>query len=165
MPNNVLFTETECCCICQEELMAKPACMLDCSHIFHTECIINWFRSPRDYPEETGDCPLCRAKPSATRSAYSNIRGRVSVLRQMARKKNCLPKPILLSIQRLRDAEKVVKEKRKELRLFSQKKEIKEMREKGRKLRSNRWKAERKVRLRKYELAQYDPMACINFFS
>ena len=163
---NVLLEEEECCCICQHTLTSKPILTLDCSHVFHSACIISWFRSPRDYPDEAGTCPLCRSVPITVLMGWeTDLRARVNVLKRLARKKNNVPVPILKAIQRLRDAEKISAEKIKELNVFLKLSEVKKWKKKYGQLRSNRWKARRKVSQRRRELVQFDPLACINFFA
>lgn len=43
------------CAICHEELINETYKLPECNHIFHTNCIMTWFRAP------TGNnkCPLC----------------------------------------------------------------------------------------------------------
>jgi len=46
--------DTDKCCICQTLLSEKNYYPLpECGHIFHTECIISWFRHSKQ------NCPLC----------------------------------------------------------------------------------------------------------
>ena len=163
---NVLLEEEECCCICQHTLISKPVLTLDCSHVYHSACIIAWFRSPRDYPQEAGTCPLCRSVPNEINNGWdTHILARIRVLKRLAKKKNNVPEQILKAIQRLRDAEKISAEKIKELNVFLKLSEVKKWKKKYGQLRSNRWKARRKVSQRRRELVQFDPLACINFFA
>jgi hypothetical protein len=46
--------EKEDCSICLRKLKKKELCMhLNCSHIFHSKCILDWF-------EINIECPVCR---------------------------------------------------------------------------------------------------------
>ena len=164
---NPLLSEFESCCICQEDILSKPRCILDCSHCFHTQCIVDWFRAPRDDSEEIGTCPLCRSI-GTPRGPFSwkTANGRASILRKLARKKkNNIPPIILKAVKRLQDAEKNAKFASKQFTEFKNKKEVKEMWSKWEKLRTLRYRANHIIRTRKYELAQFDPMVCISFFS
>lgn len=57
-----LFGEEGFCTICQNDLQEKELvrCISKCSHLFHSECLENWFyRNPT--------CPLCRVELAETR--------------------------------------------------------------------------------------------------
>jgi hypothetical protein len=45
------------CSICQDNLDEK-AVFLDCSHMFHHECIMNWYNQNNQTKNKC--CPLCR---------------------------------------------------------------------------------------------------------
>lgn len=55
-----LRAEAPVCTICLENVSSTPSCreeeqrILDCSHIFHRECIGEWLK-------ERHNCPVCRA--------------------------------------------------------------------------------------------------------
>ena len=52
-------TEDKYCCICLDEHEITPGddvCVLSCSHIFHTKCLLTWTAM---HPGNT--CPVCRA--------------------------------------------------------------------------------------------------------
>jgi hypothetical protein len=55
---------TETCAICLTNLndSTKDDYILSCHHKFHTECILNWFRSMNG----NGNCPLCNDNPFIT---------------------------------------------------------------------------------------------------
>ncbi len=68
-------TSGEKCVICLESFDSQPNCaeekkrQLDCSHIFHKECIGEWLKRKHN-------CPLCRAQvevntPEAPRSGMT----------------------------------------------------------------------------------------------
>ena len=56
----------EKCCICQDFLsIAQTYTLPECNHIFHTNCIVTWFRNRPSTQEEwlsDGNCPLCGNK-------------------------------------------------------------------------------------------------------
>ena len=41
------------CAVCLSDINEKDNYKLECSHVFHTDCIVNWFRS------SNGNCPCC----------------------------------------------------------------------------------------------------------
>lgn len=52
---------SEMCAVCLSSINEKDKYKLECGHIFHTECIIKWFRN------SSGHCPCCwdnKKKPS-----------------------------------------------------------------------------------------------------
>ena len=54
--------EIDQCCICLCEMDDNNKLhKLDCGHKFHTDCIIEVFRTTKN--NENGLCPLCRQKP------------------------------------------------------------------------------------------------------
>ena len=53
---NIDIDNVEKCAICQGPLCAEQTYTLpECQRIFHTDCIITWFRNTKD-----PDCPYCR---------------------------------------------------------------------------------------------------------
>ena len=168
---NPLLEEGEICCICQEDLLSQPIHILDCSHTYHVKCIMEWFRAPRDGDDEVGDCPLCRHTPhyndrGRSRRHYYTTEGRVQILKSLCKKKNNrVPLAIVKAMQRLRIAEKELREIVRNNNIFYKTKEIKDMRKEIRRRQNKRWQLERKLCRRKYEVAVFDPLSCINFFS
>ncbi|CAI2378760.1 unnamed protein product [Moneuplotes crassus] len=45
--------ESPCCCVCTDEMQIEATILL-CKHLFHTECIKEWFKSHNT-------CPICRS--------------------------------------------------------------------------------------------------------
>ena len=109
------------CAICRDDISGFPTSSLpECGHTFHSECLITWFRSPRDWNFSgkncTGVCPLCRHQPAKINCGQT-LAGRVSLLRRLARKKNIHP-AVEKTIQRLRQAEKIYTQSRKKFTKF-----------------------------------------------
>lgn len=46
------------CVICHDQLM-EDCLLLQCCHIFHSECLIKWYQQKPERPQ----CPLCREHP------------------------------------------------------------------------------------------------------
>jgi len=62
--------ELKCCCICMKEnLEFKEIIFLECNHIFHKPCLINWFKKANNFNncdsnhyDFINNCILCRNK-------------------------------------------------------------------------------------------------------
>jgi len=50
--------EASSCNICLHELLSKDVCALNCGHLYHHECVVNWLG-------HKSSCPLCK-KPNGT---------------------------------------------------------------------------------------------------
>lgn len=108
---------------------------LDCDHSFHTQCIVNWFRSSQNATQ----CPICRAPPQLHDSEEGGSSARVpepdtiselsaielplherdmnSLLREhlhFARRRNC-PMTLKQRVIKYRESRQVMIEKRKNL--------------------------------------------------
>ncbi len=73
--------QEDICPICQEALHNKQTYELpECKHIFHTECILEWFRTRPisanyDDLDTDGKCPCCGNRGiNNTKRCYKNIR-------------------------------------------------------------------------------------------
>ena len=151
---------TEICAICRDDISGFPTSTLpECGHTFHSECLITWFRSPRDWNFSgkncTGTCPLCRHTPSRIFS-HQTLAGRVSLLRRLARKKNIHPE-VKKTYIRLRQTEKIYRASVKNLSEF--RKKNKDLLSQFLKLRMDIRKQRRKVWKVKQELSTFDPLA------
>ena len=47
------MSQNDFCAICLSIINEKNKHKLDCNHVFHIDCIINWFRN------SNGNCPCC----------------------------------------------------------------------------------------------------------
>lgn len=56
--------ESKLCAICHYQDESKNFSILPCSHIFHSDCIIDWFRLVESY----GECPVCRDNPNKNKN-------------------------------------------------------------------------------------------------
>ncbi len=157
---------TELCTICRTDVSGFQVAILECKHIFHAECLINYFRAPREWTYSIngyGTCPNCRQGPLGQRTSSANTtRGRISLIRRLSRTKNLHP-VIQKTIIRLREVEKQKRDHLKEYKEF--KRTNKEIIEKGRYLRRKKWRLSRIVRKCEQELASFDPLALINIYN
>ena len=74
------MSEAECCTICKDPLIENTYRLPECSHEFHTECIVHWFR------EQQTRCPLCN-HPGAYVPLYT-LQMRLSAILKTAHKDN-----------------------------------------------------------------------------
>jgi len=130
---------------------------LPCGHSFHGDCIIQWFRSGGP------SCPLCRNEDGVANLNPFTARQRAVYLRRASRARDA-PKTLKTMVNALKKAEENLKKKRKEFTEF--KKLHREKRKKEQRLRSNKWRAERKVRTLCMRLGMYSderfPVPIIN---
>ena len=148
------------CPICRDDISGFPTSSLpECGHTFHSECLITWFRSPRDWNFSgkncTGVCPLCRHTSNKI-YPHQTFAGRVSLLRRLARKKNIHP-AVKKTLERLRQAEKIHRQSTIKLQNF--RKENKKILSQETKLRIDRSRQRRKIWKAKQELSTFDPLA------
>jgi hypothetical protein len=98
------------CCICLED-MVDNIHTLKCNHRFHSECIIETFRSGLT------DCPLCRQKAPA-RNPYMHIGHlKFKLLKSYTKKKNA-NKNILELFEKYKKLEESIKEYRMQTKLL-----------------------------------------------
>ena len=139
------------CSICLEPINdSTDLYRLECGHIFHTDCILNWFRSSN---VSGSPCPLCRCSGPINGSLrLFDVHTRATYLRRRANSKD-MPQKLKQLIYNLRKKEDKLKVKRKALRIFrsEHKEEIKQYY----KLQSSVWKAKFSVRQAKSTLGTY----------
>jgi len=119
------------CSICLNNLNDEQTYILEaCQHVFHTKCIINWFRS-------SSSCPCCRDNTLVSNNIPGYmLRERYKELRKISRKTNA-PKDLKNLVKRLNNIEIKHKEKNNEYREF--RKENKEILNMENKLRRERY--------------------------
>ena len=109
------------CSICQDDINTGNY-SLNCGHVFHLECALNYYRSMNDTR-----CPNCRGEPR------NSLRGRVDRIKQykkVSRRKYC-PKLIKDRCNRLKNSNIKILEIRREYKKFvNQHKEILKQNEK-----------------------------------
>ena len=99
------------CAICSSDV--GEFYTIDCDHSFHTECIMNWFRSGRS------SCPLCRDPGQKIISSFgaSGTMSRFSHIKRLASYDSC-PSHIKDLIQNVAKDETTVTEMEEELEEF-----------------------------------------------
>lgn len=109
----------EACPICLANMDDKTKTYnLDCNHVFHTDCIMKWFRT------SDGNCPCCLDNPYNNninnRFNYWNqtyINQRCSSLRKQAKKKDC-PEKLVKKFNILKNKEDELKNLQKEKKIL-----------------------------------------------
>jgi hypothetical protein len=108
MINSNLETGDDTCTICYNEMNENDSYTIpECSHKFHTNCIVNWFRI------SNGICPYCRSHCDDNHMYYQRQRG-YKFNRKFARRKDA-PKELKILVDRLRKKENSRKEIKKKL--------------------------------------------------
>ena len=143
--------EGDICPICHEDLSNNIYTLPECSHIFHTNCIMHWFRAKHN------TCPLCNNTGinsqydipwSIRQGAMENYKR----LRMQSRRKNA-SKELKKQIDSLKKLENKFKKIKKEYtewkNTIHKDKTYKELSVINRKYRSKKWQCERTIRMRK----------------
>jgi len=152
---NNLHENDDLCVICLSQL-GEGDYTLDCNHKYHTKCIVEWFR------KGNAACPLCNDNPLTEQDSYYYygnplINERCSLIRRkFGRKKDC-PLTLKKAIDKLRELETQKKDSEKILKDFKSDPIIKELQEKGKKLRRETYKYNPKIRNQKIKIVTMMP--------
>ena len=127
----------------------------ECSHSYHTKCIISWFRTGHN------TCPYCMDEGTNNDNNVGwghrrqKEQTRVTLIRKFAKKKNC-PKIVTKSIEKLKKYEEQLKDVNKKLREFhadSEPKNFKEAKKELSRLRRKSWTAKSRVRQQRMKIS------------
>lgn len=145
---------SDICAICHEDLSANSYNLPECSHKFHINCIMTWFRAGHN------SCPLCNNAGVNSvndisyhswwdkRVALENYK----ICRRKYRRKDC-PIDLKKKIDRLKKYEEKYKKIKKEIKDFNNSKPqeitVREIKKKEDNLRRKRWKLEHNIRKQK----------------
>lgn len=72
------------------EKIDKSIVSLDCNHVFHHECIVEWFKNIINTKREKKKCPYCREK-----SKYLSLPPNMFPLKNIHKEYECVEKYIL----------------------------------------------------------------------
>ena len=155
------------CAICLSSLEDNDNLFtLDCTHKFHTKCIMDWFRSTAG----NGNCPLCNDNPFNTNTNdigvpffnYTNyIDNRFKTIKKYSRKKNA-PESLKKEIIKYNDFNKKLIEVNKNMKEFEKNPEYKKMQQVSKKNRQDNWKHLRKVKNQKEKVVAMYPTVFIS---
>ena len=152
--------DTDKCIICLENLSNEPEyCLPECSHKFHQNCIMHWFRGGNC------KCPLCNNlgvndKTSANHGAswgwWRGGKYKYKIIRQYARKKDA-PAKLKKQIAKLKKMEDKLCALRVEIKEFKNKTGVwRDLHKEWTKLRSSRWRLDTAIRRRKMAIANFN---------
>lgn len=133
------------CSICYEEINndENNTHTLECNHCYHSSCIIKWFRSGHS------NCPLCNDSTLDLNLGYYRKIETIKEIKKIARKKSC-PQNIKKKIEKIKKCEIVLKNAVKAFNEFKKSNKLIYVMEK--KLRKNKSKPYRQIRLLEYQL-------------
>jgi hypothetical protein len=149
------------CIICLEHLSAEPVyCLPECSHKFHQNCIMHWFRGGNC------KCPLCNNlgindKPNDTQnsSSWGWWRGgkyKYKMIRQYARKKDA-PAKLKKEVSKLKKLEEKKRTISKKIKEFKKKSGVwKDLSKEWNKLRRDRWRVNGSIRNRRLSISHFN---------
>lgn len=152
------MTDINQCMVCLENISESDSYTLSCDHIFHTNCIMNWFRSR----SSSGNCPLCNDTGSGSSNTSIFYGSKVYYEERYKQVKKYVNKnkkkyPVLKEdINKIKDLEKDTKDKLKIKNSFL--KENKEIREKMRQQQKDYWKSVRKENKEKMKVISKCPL-------
>ena len=144
------------CSICYEELNSMQnnniennqlnqnnAYTLECNHKYHSSCIIKWFRSGRN------NCPLCNDTTLDTNLGYFQKIETIKETKKISKKK-CCPDNIKKTVEKIKKCEIENKNATKAFNDF--KKSNKLIYTMERKLRKDKFKSSRQIRMLEHKL-------------
>ena len=138
-----MVNNNDICSICYE-VLDDNSFKLECNHIYHTKCIVKWFRNDHK------NCPLCNDKTIDISNLSWGVKLQtIEEIKKLGRKKICpdnIKKQLNLIKKYNEDECKLKKE------IVSFKKENKEILDKFNKLRDKKYLLARKKRQTEYKL-------------
>lgn len=151
---NVSFSTS--CIICLNDINDCNKHKLDCGHLFHTECIVNWFRTNNS----NGRCPLCNDNTHSNVNflpwyTREYVHERCKVLRNYNRRKIAPT-----NLNKMFDKLKILEEKQKvmDIEFKEFRKENKDIYKKTIYLRNKCWKNTQLIRSQKCKIVSEFPM-------
>ena len=156
----------ETCAICLVDLNDSNDYVLSCQHKFHTECILNWFRSMNG----NGNCPLCNDNPfSPNENVNENVNEnnylfstslfideRFKILTRHSRKKNAPP----ILQKEINDYKLLLKDHndiKKQRQNYDKSEEVKRVKKNSRKFQQKDWKLRIKLNKKKNHIVALYP--------
>ena len=149
--SNTQSSNTQCM-VCLENINENEnnSYQLSCNHIFHTKCIMDWFRSR----SSSGNCPLCNDTPGDTEHIFYGSQlyyeERYKQIKKYVNKNKKKYPELKIEIDKIKDIEKEKKLKLKKQNDYL--KENKEIRENIRKNQKVYWASVRKEKKEKMKI-------------
>jgi len=157
--NGFVIPEEDKCIICLDNLSDEPEyCLPECSHKFHQNCIMHWFRGGNS------KCPLCN---NLGVNQHDNTHGsrwgwwgggkhRYQMIRQYSRKKEA-PAKLKKKVANLKKLEDKQCALRGEIKNFKNKTGAwKDLSKEFNKLRRKRWRLDSNIRNRKMSISIFN---------
>ena len=138
------MTTENTCTICLTTINNDEKCTLSCNHYYHTECIVNWFRSPNS----NGNCPLCNDNPHLQSTEENHflqytytsqfIDERFKLIRNVSRRKSS-PPLLKKEFEKYKKIENDYKSHKKDRSVYEKSPEIVEYKKKMKHLNDKEW--------------------------
>tara|TARA_B100000674_G_C37666790_1_gene835147 strand:+ start:36 stop:491 length:456 start_codon:yes stop_codon:yes gene_type:complete len=137
--------EENICSICYEEINTEDnnTYTLECNHCYHAACIIKWFRNNHN------NCPLCNDATIDTNLCYYQKLETIEEIKKLGRKKNC-PSNIKKILEKIKKCKVDAKNAATTYTEF--RKSNKTLLNLEQKLRTNKYRKKRQIRLLEYQL-------------
>ena len=113
---------------------------LDCGHLFHSPCIIEWFQRGHL------SCPTCRADNHSESLPCMSVHVRAKFIRSTIGRRKSAPPELKMMITQLQNAESDLREHTRDLKLF--KREHAAILKKSRACHEKKWRLRQRVRQR-----------------
>ena len=152
-------TENKCIiCLSNIDLTDTENYKLECGHIYHTKCIISWFRTATS----SGRCPMCNDNNIDDNLQYLSWYNRDYVLDRFRVIKNTNKKNHSEKLKKELDKVKKLEEELKDFTLerkeFYKKDEIKEFIKQDKKYKNMSWKKQQKILKQKTKIVAQFPL-------
>tara|TARA_B100001094_G_scaffold260563_1_gene261053 strand:+ start:1369 stop:1857 length:489 start_codon:yes stop_codon:yes gene_type:complete len=149
------------CCICLEnlDLNDNKSYTLDCNHKFHTDCIIDWFRTQ----DSNGRCPLCNLSENNNDYSYLSwynrdyVINRFNIIKKYGRKKDA-PEKLKKELEKIKNLENESKDFNKQKKEFNKRTDVKEFRKMDKKYNQQSWKNTSKILKQKTKIVAQFPL-------
>jgi hypothetical protein len=162
MNDNTNSTEDiDICSICHEDLTGDLYILPECSHKYHTNCIMHWFRAGHN------TCPLCNNNGVNAAHVIDEIgwqlrpaiMDKYKKLRAKSRRKDA-PEKLKREIKQLKKIEERMKNIKKDYREFRntvhENKKYSELKNIERRFRDKKWRLQRSIRAKKLSIGVGD---------
>lgn len=152
-------TEEKCViCLNDIDLSDTENYKLDCSHTYHTKCIVSWFRTATS----SGRCPMCNDNNTNDNLQYLSwynrnyVLDRFKVIKNVNKKNH--PEKLKKELEKVKKLEDELKDFNSERKEFYKKDEIKEYIKQDKKYKKLSWKKQEKILKQKTKIVAQFPL-------
>ena len=147
------------CSICLDTVSNSEEYKLECNHIYHTHCIIDWFR------KSTGNCPLCNHNPNIlTNDSFYNgystkklINERYQLIKRKKYNKKNTSLELKKNVDRVIQLENNKKQFIKDRQTFVKDPEVKKIKKLIQMYNTKGWKMDDRINKQKYKVITMFP--------